>query len=91
MNKEQEEMWSRLKEPDPIIDEWGNKEWRNKADQLHRENDLPAVIWKNGTKAWWVNGKQHRDNDQPAAICWNGTNVWFINDELVKIESNKNE
>jgi len=79
MNKDQEVMWNRLKEPAPIIDKVGNQRWYNKADQLHRENDLPAVIYKNGSKEWWKNGKRHRENDMPAVININGYNAWLVN------------
>jgi len=57
MNKEQEAMWNRLKEPAPIIDENGTKRWFNKAGKLHRENDMPAVMFTSGTKLWYKNGK----------------------------------
>jgi len=57
MNKSERDMWNRLKEPAPIITEFGTKRWFNKADELHRDNDLPAVIWKDGYKEWWINGE----------------------------------
>ena len=39
-----------------IIDENGTKRYfRN--DELHRE-ECPAVEWIDGTKFWYVNGKQ---------------------------------
>src|SRR5690349_12346430 len=34
--------------------------------QLHRDNDLPAVIKANGTQKWYTRGQLHRDNDLPA-------------------------
>ena len=50
-----------------------DQEWRNEAGQLHRDNDLPAVIkyHENGEieyQAWYLNGEAHRDNDKPAEI-----------------------
>jgi len=57
MNKDQEEMWNKLKEPAPIIDEFGNQRWVNKDGQFHRENDLPALIYKDGSKSWFKNGE----------------------------------
>ena len=44
---------------------------------LHRDNDLPAVIWANGLKQWYQHGEQHRDNDQPAEIYANGSRFWY--------------
>lgn len=41
------------------------KEWYNMG-VLHRDNDLPAVIYKNGPQKWILDGKLHRDNDLPA-------------------------
>jgi len=53
----------------PYEDEFGRKtEYKNKQGQLHRGNDLPAVITFDGKQEWWVNGKRHRENDQPAII-----------------------
>jgi len=89
MNKSEEEMWSRLQEPAPEIDEYGDKYWRNKDGELHRENDMPAVIWKNGAKHWYTNGKCHRDNDMPAIIFADGDKEWWINNEFIRIEHPK--
>jgi len=73
-----------LKEPAPIIDKYGNQRWRNKDGQLHRDNDMPAVITKSGGKYWYINGEQHRDNDLPAVIFADGTKYWYKNGELIK-------
>ena len=48
----------------------------------HRENDQPAVIYHNGSKYWYLNGKKHRDDDKPAIVLGNGDNYWFCHDEL---------
>jgi len=79
-------MWNRLKEPAPIIDEEGNQQWFNKAGELHRENDLPAVIWKSGFKEWYINGKRHRENDMPAVIFKSGYKVWWVNGNHIRSE-----
>jgi len=57
MNKDEEAMWNRLKEPAPEIDEYGTKRWFNNSGQSHRENDMPAVIYINGHKSWYINGE----------------------------------
>lgn len=36
--------------------------------RVHRGDDLPAIIWSGGTRAWWINGKQHRYDGKPAVI-----------------------
>jgi hypothetical protein len=56
----------------------------NSSDQLHRDDDLPAVTWANGSQFWWVNGKRHRDNDLPAVVWSNGSALWYVNGERIK-------
>jgi len=84
MNKSERDMWNKLKEPAPIIDRWGDKNWCNNAGQLHRENDLPAVIYENGSKFWYKNGNLHRENDLPAVIYLDGYKEWWVNGELIR-------
>lgn len=38
----------------------------------HREDDLPAVIWCNGTEEWWWYGYKYREEINPNArvTCW---------------------
>ena len=44
----------------------------------HSFNDEPAVIWPDGTKSWYNNGKRHRETG--AAIIWSdGTKSYFLN------------
>jgi len=49
--------------------------------KLHREGDLPAVEFANGTKHWYVNGKLHREDDLPAIERKNGYKAWLVNDK----------
>ena len=44
------------KEYKVVVEDNGNTFWYNEKDQLHRDNDLPAIECANGTKYWWVNG-----------------------------------
>ena len=44
---------------------------------VNRDNDLPAVIYRNGTKKWVKNGLLHRDNDLPAIIYLHGRKFWY--------------
>jgi hypothetical protein len=46
--------------------------------KAHRE-DLPAIIYEDGTQVWCKNGVLHRDNDMPAIIDKIGTQFWAIN------------
>ena len=39
-----------------FVREIGYRAWYNEKGELHREGDLPAVIYDNGHKEWWVNG-----------------------------------
>lgn len=45
---------------------------------LHRDEDLPAVIWASGEVEYWVNGKRHRGNGKPA-IVQRGRREWWVN------------
>ena len=42
--------------------------WLNEDGEIHRENDLPALIYVNGEKHWYKYGQCHRENDMPAVI-----------------------
>ena len=39
-----------------LIDSNGTKEWY-KDGHLHRDGDLPATIYKDGRKEWWIHGE----------------------------------
>jgi len=84
MNKDEEAMWNRLKEPAPVIDEDGDQRWFNKDGQLHRDNDSPAVIFEDGSKSWYKNGNLHRDNAQPARIWVGELKEWWVNGKFIK-------
>jgi hypothetical protein len=57
------------------VDDEGNQHWF-KNGKLHRDNDLPAIIWASGNLEWYKNGKLHRDNDLPA-IIQDGSLFWY--------------
>jgi antitoxin component YwqK of YwqJK toxin-antitoxin module len=59
-------------------DDHGNEYWY-KNGKLHRDNDLPALIYKDGDKLWYKNDKLHRDNDLPSIILINGDKFWYKN------------
>jgi outer membrane lipoprotein-sorting protein len=61
------------------VNKYGTERWYNKDHRLHRDNDLPAVIYSDGGKEWFQNGELHRDNDLPAVIKSNGTQYWYQN------------
>lgn len=49
--------------------------------EIHRDDDLPAAIYENGTQVWWHKGEIHRENG-PAMICDDGTKKWFCHHKL---------
>lgn len=49
---------------------------------IHRDNDLPAVEYADGSKEWLVNGVNHRNNDLPAVESACGTKAWYKNGKL---------
>jgi len=64
------------------IDSEGNKFWKNAAGEFHRDGDLPAEVWVDGTKSWHQNGDQHRDGDKPAQLWADGSKSWYQNGKL---------
>lgn len=47
-----------------------------KNNKIHRDDDLPAIIQKDGSLQWWINGYPHRENN-PAEIRIDGTKYWY--------------
>ena len=69
--------------PGPVIDEFGICTWY-KDGKLHRDGDLPAVVYPNGGgQQWFTDGKLHRDGDMPA-IMWpnKGGKRWYKDGKL---------
>ena len=60
-----------------IIHDNGDQCWY-KDDKLHREDDLPAIIWADSSKFWAINGKCHRENG-PADMHVDGKIYWYLN------------
>jgi hypothetical protein len=56
----------------------GDQFWYKDGD-LHRDDDLPAVIWDDGSQFWYKNGLRHRDGDRPAIIYSNDSKFWYKN------------
>ena len=54
-----------------------DKVWRDANGDLHRDDDLPAVIYAGGGSSWHQHGKHHRDGDKPAIIQSCGTQYWY--------------
>lgn len=55
-------------------------EWL-KYNTYHRDDDLPARVWSNGSKEWWFDGYIHRGSingiDQPAWVECEGSNQYM--------------
>lgn len=45
--------------------------------RTHREGDLPAIIYTDGSLQWYINGKKHRDGDKPAVVWSTGSMFWY--------------
>lgn len=69
-------------DPPTEVDSYGDKYWRNSQGQLHRESDKPAVMFADGTQAWYQNGKLHRAGDKPAWVSVNSSNSWWKHGQL---------
>jgi len=57
-----------------------------KNGRFHRDNDLPAIIYVNGSKYWYQNNLLHRDNDLPAIIWMSGEKEWHQNGNFIRRE-----
>ncbi len=55
------------------------KNWYDENEKLHRDDDLPAREYIDGTKEWFQHGLRHRDNDMPAMEHINGDKYWYQN------------
>ena len=60
------------------VDILGNQFWY-KDGLRHREDDLPAVIWADGTSFWYLHDKSHRECG-PAVMLSTGKISWWLND-----------
>ena len=41
----------------PSSSRYGCLAWRDKFGRLHRDNNLPAILYRSGTKRYWQNGQ----------------------------------
>lgn len=51
--------------------------WYDSDGKLHRDGDLPAFVYLDGTQEWYQHGDEHRDGDLPAQVFADGTQFWF--------------
>lgn len=63
----------------------GNKRWYIEEDEeagipggLHRDGDLPAIEYADGSRKWYQHGALHRDGDKPAVEMADGTRKWYV-------------
>ena len=82
-------MKSRIDKLEYIFEIKFNNKIYYKNNKPHRDNDLPAIIWKDGSRVWYENGKSHRDNGKPSHIYSDGYMEWYKDDMYIK--SNYNE
>jgi len=71
------------REDGPAIEHTEGSKFHYFNGNLHREGDLPAVEYSNGTKEWRIHGKLHRE-DGPAfeGLNGNGHKEWWIEGKL---------
>lgn len=53
-------------------------------NKIHRNNDLPAVIWGNGTNMWFQYGLRHRIGNP--AVIYDGGFIYFEWDKFHRID-----
>ena len=47
--------------------------------KYHRDNDLPAIEYADGSKEWYQHGNLHRENDLPAIERSDGSKERYKN------------
>ena len=57
-------------------------EHTNEKGKLHR-TDGPAVVYTDGSCAWYLNGNLHR-TDGPAVKYKNGYQAWWVDGKFIK-------
>lgn len=60
----------------------GSRIYKNKAGQIHREGDEPAVAYHSGEFSWWNRGRKHRIG-WPAVIKANGEEQYWVDGQRV--------
>jgi hypothetical protein len=63
-------------QPPTEVRENGQKLWRDSRGSVHRDYDLPAVLYLEGDMLWYQHGNVHRDHDRPAYIGGDGSKSW---------------
>ena len=64
-----------------VVDERGDTHfYKENTEELHNPNG-PAVIWSDGTKRFYLNGKLHNENG-PAIIYSDGAKYFYLNGKL---------
>jgi hypothetical protein len=59
-------------------------EWLNEQGLYHRD-DGPAIEWSDGSREWYVNGKNHR-LDGPAVEWSDGGREWWVDGKCHRLD-----
>ena len=60
----------------------------NIDNKIHKDNDIPAIKCRDGSRHWYQNGELHRDNDKPAIECVDGSKSWWQNGKRHRYNDN---
>jgi len=61
----------------PFKHENGDAYWYNDSGELHRDGDLPTIIYASKSMEWFQHFLLHRDNDRPAVIKGCNYSAWW--------------
>lgn len=75
------EQLAELLRPPSTIGPDGTRLWYDQRRLLHRGMEMPAVVYADGTREWWVDGLRHRDGG-PAVVDADGSKEWWRNGRL---------
>jgi len=59
---------------------------KTKMDHRQPEYKHPPIVWADGTKLWYLNGKLHRGRGLPAVEVSNGGKEWWVNGQRHRVD-----
>jgi len=57
------------------------KMWKNSDDHLHRNHDLPAIVFKKNYR-WCIKNVENRQRGLACSIHSTGTKLWYENNSI---------
>jgi hypothetical protein len=62
----------------------GTKSWHDPKGNPHREYDLPAIIYGEGSREWYQHGRMSRGRGRPTRVEPNGYKEWWRDEHMIR-------